>query len=638
VALSALLIPSRGDASASRQRHHVTLWTFGDDATRPGFADAVKALGADSVSASPSADVAPLAAAGLSWYEDEAAGKGTLGLRESDWSLAWDAFWDARKEAWPDEKVRRRPKCLRSEFVLKDLEDETRRNALRASGGAFAINLADEPSMTVHANPVDWCLCDRCADAFRAEMREKYDRDAPLVGPNPAMSIAPLNASWGTDYTDWSEVRPWTTAAMKARIKGVDPSKWNLAPWMETRAFQDRTFASVVAHLREVAAKAAPGVPCGLTGTQAPSAFGGFDYGLLRKSMSFVEPYDIGLALPICRDLFPRGTVIAQTVFPSGGDELLARWRLWRGVARGANATIVWSSHDALTRDSDPSPTKYGASLAADLALLSAPGGIGEKLANATPLGSGVVILYSQASVDVRWMLDSVEDGDTWPKRLGSYEATHSTAIAARDAAWRAVCDAGPRFVDVRDLPSLDLATRARSLVVLAPDILCLSAEERGAIDQLFAQPAIRGSRLHVDASFGTFDELGRATAPYRKDGIVVDPGFAAATRLGPLGKRLPVEVTVTRSLGGAAPRAELGFYEGDGSLYVVAVPAWDVATDDAGAAAGSVPAARLWFTFTQKGTAPRDVTDLRTGKRLGRADSWTGWSDAAGGLVYELR
>jgi hypothetical protein len=625
VALAALLIPSDGGASEPRARHRVALWTFGDDAERPGFVEAVRGLGADSVSASPSSEVAPLVAAGLSWYEDEASGKGTLQLREKDWKPAWDAAWDARKTAWPDAKARARPSCLRDPDVVKDLEDRTRANAARAAKGAFAIDLADEPSMTVRANPVDWCLCDRCVAAFREQMREKYT------------DVAALNAAWATDYATWDDVRPWTTAAMKARIRGVDPSTWNLAPWMETRAFQDRTFASVVAHLRDVAAKAAPGVPCGITGTQAPSAFGGFDYGLLRKSMSFVEPYDTGLALPICRDLFPRGTVIAQTVFPSGGDELVARWRLWRGVARGANATIVWSSHDALTRDGKPSPTKYGAALAADLALLSAPGGLGEKLANATPLGSGVVVLYSQASVDVRWMLDSVEDGDTWPKRLGSYEAAHSTSIAARELAWRTACDAGPRFVDVRDLASLDLKTRAGSLVVFAPDVLCLSAEEHAAIDEMLALPGRRTSRVHADSSFGTFDELGRATTPYRRDGIVIDPGFAAAMRLGVLGKRLPVEVTVTRDLRGPAPRAELAFYEGDGAGYVVAVPVWDVATDDAGAAAGTIPAARLWFTFTQKGP-PRDVTDLKTGKRLGRVDSWTAESDAAGGLVFELR
>lgn len=186
-ALVALLIPSHGAAAPPPLRHHVTLWTFGDDATRPGFADAVRALGADSVSASPSQDVAPLKAVGLSWYEDEAAGKGTLGLRESDRQLAWDAFFAERKEPWPTEPARSRPICLRGPAVVKRPEDETRRNAARAMKGAFAISLADEPPMTVRANPIDWCVCDWCTIAFRVEMQGRYGGD-----------LAALNDSWGT--------------------------------------------------------------------------------------------------------------------------------------------------------------------------------------------------------------------------------------------------------------------------------------------------------------------------------------------------------------------------------------------------------------------------------------------------------
>jgi hypothetical protein len=621
-----LLIPSAGDAETPRTRHHVTLWTFGDDAARPGFAAAAKALGADSVSAAPSADVAPLAAAGLSWYEDEAAGKGTLDLREKDWKPAWDGAWAARKLAWPEAAARSRPLCLRDPEVVRRLEGATRTAAARAARGAFAIALADEPSMTVRANPIDWCLCDRCAAAFRDEMRAKY------------ADLGALNAMWATDYTAWDDVRPWTTAAMKARVRGAEPSTWNLAPWMETRAFQDRTFASVVAHLRDVASAAAPGIPCGITGTQAPSAFGGFDYGLLAKSMSFVEPYDVGLALPICRDLFPRGTVIAQTVFPSGDDELLVRWRLWRGVARGANATIVWSSHDALTRDGTPFLTKYGSSLAGDLALLSAPGGVGERLARATPATSGVVILCSQASVDVRWMLDSAEDGDTWPKRLGSYEAEHSTGIAAREAAWRAVAACGPRFVDVRDLPALRDDLRSRSLVLLAPDLLCLSDDERAAVAALVdgRRDGTR-RRLHADGPIGTFDELGRARPRLDPVAALIDPGYAALRRLGIPGSRV-VDVSVCRTDGPDAPAAELGIFEDGESTLVVAVPAWRLVAGDDGSAAAAIPRARLSFTFTQPEGRVRDVTDLRTGKQLGRAARWSAESDAAGGLVYELR
>jgi len=604
-------------------RHHVVLWTFGDDAARPGYPGAVKALGADAVSASPSDDVAPAAAAGLTWYEDAAAGKGTLDLRERDWKPAWERSFAARTSAWPDEPSRARPTCLRDPEVVARLEAETAKNARRAAKGAFAIALADEPSMSVRANPVDWCLCDRCAAAFRGEMRAKY------------AELSALNDSWATGFVSWDGVRPWTTAAMKARIKGVDPSKWNLAPWMETRAFQDRTFAAVVARLVDVAKKAAPDVPCGITGTQAPSAFGGWDYGLLRRSMTFIEPYDVGLALPICRDLFPRGTIVAQTVFPSGDDDLVPRWRLWRGVARGANATIVWSSHDALTRDGRPSPTKYGAALAADLALLSAPDGIGAKLARAAPLEGRVVILVSQPSIDVRWMLDSVQDGDTWPRRFGSYEAAHSTAIASREAAWRACPSGAARFVDVRDVASVKSPAPPAGWV-LAPDLLCLSAVERAAL----TERSSHGASIVSDARVGRFDELGRAADPLPSavessgPGVVVDPEFKPQR----FEAARAVRATATRADGGPPPPVELGVYADGGSTYVVVVPAWETSADDAGGAQASIPRTTLTFALHQTTDAPREVVDMRSGKSIGRVATWTCVSDAAGGLVFELR
>ena len=39
--------------------------------------------------------------------------------------------------------------------------------------------------MTVRANPIDWCLCDRCVAAFREQMRAKY-RDVAALNDSAA--------------------------------------------------------------------------------------------------------------------------------------------------------------------------------------------------------------------------------------------------------------------------------------------------------------------------------------------------------------------------------------------------------------------------------------------------------------------
>jgi hypothetical protein len=45
-----------------------------------------------------------------------------------------------------------------------------------------------------------------------------------------------------------------------------------------------------------------------------------------------------------------------------------------------------------------------------------------------------------------------------------------------------------------------------------------------------------------------------------------------------------------------------------------------------------------LTFAFRQVVEPPREVVDLRSGKTIGRVALWFSTSDAAGGLVFELR
>ena len=617
-------MPGPARAAEPVERHRVVLWTFDEDVLRRGFHDAVRALGADAVSVNWHRDPGPIERAELGWYADHAAAKGTLGLLEEVWRPAWDRFEAARTQAWPALDVRARPKCLRDPALLEEMAKNTERAAQRAKGRAFALSLDDEPSAAVRANPVDWCLCDRCVAEFRDGARRRH------------ATVAALNAAWGTDYRKWDEVRPWTTAAIRARAYAGPAGGWNLAPWMETRAFQDETFERALAHLARVSRAAAPGLQCGITGAQAPGAFGGWDYRRLGAVCDFLEPYDIGLALPVARDLAPPGAVIAQTVFPSGEDTCLPRWRLWRGIARGANTTIVWSSRDALKWDErgQGTPTRYGEALAAELALLSRKGGLGDRLARARPLDEGIVVVLSQPSLSVRWMLDSREDGDTWPRRFGSHEARASSAIASREAAWRALAGRGRRFVDARELTAA--ALKDVRLVVL-PDVLCLSDAEAAALSAF----AARGGRIVADRAPGEFDELGRARrAPaLAARGVDLDPGLAAlgAAATAACGAP-PGRAVAKRADGEPAPAVELGLSRDGDALYVVAVPAWDVRTGDGGETEGQVPACDLEITFETGDGRPRGVRDERAARELGRVARWTATCDAAGGLVWRVR
>ncbi|MCE9636667.1 MAG: hypothetical protein K8T90_13265 [Planctomycetes bacterium] len=618
------------DDAPPARRHAVVLWAYDEDAARPQFAAAAKALGVTGVQCTADRDPAPFVAAGLDWYEDHSAGKGTLELREKDSKPVWDRAWAARKDAWPAADARSRPVCLRDPAVVAAMEERVRaaaRRAKRGEGGrgALWISLADEAGMSVRANPGDWCLCERCIAAFR---------ESVSFGNTSAGSPIheQFNAACGTDYANRAAIVPWTTSGIRQREIANDPSKWNLAPWMLTRRFQDETFASAVRHLADVARAEAPGVAVGLCGTQAPSAFGGYDYARFLPGISFVEPYDIGLSLPICRDLAPRGTVIAQTVFPDTGDARLTRWKLWRGLARGADCTILWSSRDMMTATDAGAfqPTAWGAALAADLRVLSAPGGLGDRLASTSPVREGMVVVLSQDSVRARWMLDSVEDGDTWMRRFGSYESTHSTAIASREAAWRALSQRGVEFRDVAEFERKLVGPAPR--VVVLPDAVALDDAAVGGLALL----ARGGTLVIADTQPARFDGLGRARATPGVPGCEIDAEFDGLAKRVERAAGPPVlRATAKRADGGSSPAVEIGLREGGGVRYAVCVPTWDVASSDDGSSTGDIPKTAVAVTYAFGDGKARAVRDERAGRDLGAVATWTVTTDAAEASVF---
>ena len=57
-----------------------------------------------------------------------------------------------------------------------------------------------------------------------------------------------------------------------------------------------------------------------------------------------------------------------------------------------------------------------------------------------------IAVHYSQASIRAHWMFDSRADGDTWPRRFSSYEASHSRFARVRDSFVRVVQDLGLQY------------------------------------------------------------------------------------------------------------------------------------------------------------------------------------------------
>src|SRR6185503_15632367 len=97
----------------------------------------------------------------------------------------------------------------------------------------------------------------------------------------------------------------------------------NLRPWAEHREFMDRQLADLVGALQRDVVARAPGLACGLTGLQPPSAYGGHDYARLLPAMTCFEAYDIGGARDLAACLAPRGALQLATVFPEDDPQRL---------------------------------------------------------------------------------------------------------------------------------------------------------------------------------------------------------------------------------------------------------------------------------------------------------------------------
>jgi glycosyl hydrolase family 42 (putative beta-galactosidase) len=96
-----------------------------------------------------------------------------------------------------------------------------------------------------------------------------------------------------------------------------------------------------------------------------------------------------------------------------------------------------------------------------------------------------IAIHYSQASIRAHWMFDSREDGDTWPRRFSSYEATHSRFARVRGSFARLIADLGyqPHFVSYEQIERGNLLRRGNSEerapgVLLLPQSVAMSRRE----------------------------------------------------------------------------------------------------------------------------------------------------------------
>lgn len=456
----------------------------------PARAAAAKELGFTGIQIGPGVDPAPVVELGLGYYLDQPVGKGVLELRDRQFVPLRQRYEQDR-----DPAALVRPGCFATPDLVGGLAERAAAASARAAGpGLRFVALADEASATRHDAPLDTCWCEHCLTGFRDFARRRY------------RTLDALNAAFGTQFASFDDVVPLSTDQVRRRELGDTSLPADLRPFAARLDFVDRQYADAVVAIQRAVAAAVPGVPVGLTGISAPAAFGGADPARLLPNLTLAEPYPIGGAVALAASLLPASAHRYATLFPPKPESAeasvalgrLVRARLTDFAAHGLAGMVVWNDGTVLAEGGGPTP--FGAAVQAGVRRL-AP--VLDACAGAVVEPGPIWVVESQASVRAWWMLDSSGDGMTWVRRLGSYEATHSTSQAARKSWIALLRDLGfqPHFVASTALADRLPVERPRCVVL--PATIALSDR---SVQALVSYAHVGGTVL-ADHTTALYDE-----------------------------------------------------------------------------------------------------------------------------------
>ncbi|MCR9247072.1 MAG: beta-galactosidase [bacterium] len=490
------------------QRFERILWT---GALAEVAAPAAK-LGFTAVQVGRGVDPAPAVAAGLGYYLDQPIGKGVLELRDAQFVPLRQAYEKDR-----DPRALIRPGCVATPGLIARLAEQAAAEAKRVAGpGLRFVALADEASATRHDAPLDTCWCEHCLADFRKFVQRRY------------RTVDRLNEAFGTTFGTFADAVPLSTDQVRRRELGDTSLPADLRPFAARLDFVDAQFAGAVHELQRAVQAAVPGVPVGLTGISAPAAFGASDPARMLPGLTLAEPYAIGGAVELAQSLLPAGAHRYTTLFapkpetPAASVPLrrLVRAQLADMAAHGVAGMVVWNDRTVIKEPlAAAEPTAFGRAVRRGTGVL---GPVLDACAGARIEHGPVWLVESQASVRAWWMLDSAKDGMTWPRRLGSYERTHSTSQAARTSWLALLRDLGfqPRFVAAQDLARRLPAERPRCVVL--PATIALSDR---SVQAIVSYARIGGTVL-ADHSPALYDER-----LLRRDRAALDELFGVTQR-----------------------------------------------------------------------------------------------------------
>ena len=495
--------------------YRVIMWVS-DDALKqpeqfPLFLQRLREMGVNTGMVHHHGDPQPWHTAQFPYYVENIVNRG-LCLKWNSKVRDWSGFVDGWQKT-------RDPAAFAREYSLDDPAwREWAKNEMRTSARRhqdlvpLAYDIRDELSVTMSANPFDYDFAPPTLAGFRAWLKTQY-RD-----------LTALNQQWETRFATWDAVRPFSTDEIKNRMASGDawprgqpdwpalrqlkfdpataaqsPTRWNFSPWCDFRTYMDSSLASVLADCRHAAHEIDPRTPVGIEGTQMPHAFGGYDLWRLAQVLDWVEPYDVACARTILGSFMP-GKPMLTTVGESTANP--ARRRLWHLLLEGDRGCIIWWSPDCIDwKSADLALTPKARALAPLLKELTGP--VARMFLRAQREFDPIAIHYSQPSIQVDWLLESIADGASWIRRFSSYEAQHNRLARDRQRCLQTLREAGysPQFVATAQIENGEL-TRRGYQVLLRPGSLAVTDAEAAQIRAF--------GKASSDGPVGWFDGHGK--------------------------------------------------------------------------------------------------------------------------------
>ena len=525
-------------------RYQVIMWSAGEfpgPSTFPIWIQRLKELGFTAEQCPASDDSRLWPDRGFGFYVDSMIPElGFHSARAALYKSDWQGYTTTRDKRF----LSRNPSFEDPAFWVQAKQRVQSIVSRHAANKPLLYNLRDEPSLGSFTSPMDYSFSPSTLGAFRQWLQAQYG------------TLAGLNREWETSFARWDDVTPLTTFEIKdrERLQLSRNQRENYAPWADHRAFMDISFTGAIDRLRSLVHQFDPDTPVGIAGSQMPSAWGGYDLWRLSRAVDWLEPYDVGGSRKILASFLPPGAPMLATVF--GSDIARIRRQLWRLALYQDRGAIVWDDADSrcIRKDVPAMPvTPRGMDLAPLFAELKT---VAPKLFVLRPERDRIAIHYSQASIRAHWMLDSREDGDTWYRRLASYEQTHSGLARVRDSFARILEDLGLDydFVSYEQVENDALIQQGYKVLIL-PQSIAMSARECRRIEAFVRA----GGTVIADNLTAAMDEHCRRLATGQLDDLFGIRGSVTLWRKSGEAGAVPPAVPSASRLQGFDPDVKAG-------------------------------------------------------------------------------